>query len=152
MKNTEPANQQFILSRRMVFNLFIALGMIWIIYLYRSVLSSLILGALLAYILQPMAKLLHQKVRLSYKISAWAVFLTFLLALISLTRFSAPIVIKQVNTLASDFQQISDELIGLQPMLDNALNINLPLKEIIAEFENEINQVVALRVQRKGQP
>jgi len=126
----------------MALYLLIGLVLIWIAFLYRSVLSSLIVGALLAYLLTPAAKFLAKKLPINYKISSWITFITFLILLISLTRYSAPIVVRQINILTNDFQMISKELINLQPFLDNILNIDVPLDEIIAELEGEINQIL----------
>ena len=142
MIEAPETNKRFILSKRMALYLLIGLVLIWIAFLYRSVLSSLIVGALLAYLLTPAAKFLAKKLPINYKISSWITFITFLILVISLTRYSAPIVVRQINILTNDFQTISKELINLQPFLDNILNIDVPLDEIIAELEEEINQVL----------
>lgn len=136
------SGQEFILTKRTVFYGLILLGLIWIAFLYRSVISSLILGALLAYLLVPAADFLSRKFSLSYKVSAWLVFSIFLVLLISLTRYSAPIVVRQVKILTRDFEVISDEIISLQPVLEDVFNISLPLDEFVAELEHEISQVL----------
>ncbi len=143
IQKTYPSEPKLIITRRMAFYLAILFVLIWIAFLYRSMVSSLILGALLAYILIPAAKFLNQKVRLHYKAAAWLVFLVFLTALVSTIRYAAPIVVRQISTLANDFQVIENELISLQPVLSNLLNINLPLEDIIGELEVELNQVLA---------
>jgi predicted PurR-regulated permease PerM len=142
MSEAPETNKRFILSKRMALYLLIGLVLIWIAILYRSVLSSLIVGALLAYLLTPLAKFLAKKLPISYKISSWVTFITFLILLITLTRYSAPIVVRQIDTLTNDFQLISKELINLQPFLDNILNIDVPMDEIISELEGEINQIL----------
>jgi len=106
------------------------------------VISSLILGALLAYLFHPAVLFLNQRLHLKYKPSAWLVFISFLVALVSLIRYSAPIVDKQIDTIANDFEVISNELINLQPFLENVLNTSVPLDEIITELEQDVNQVL----------
>ncbi len=135
-------SQHFTVSKRMVFYLIIGLGVAWIAYFYRSVLSSLILGGLLAYLLSPAVDFLSKKLRVPSRLSIWLVFISFLVLIVSVTRSTAPIVYRQVKVLTSDFQLISDELIGLQPILDKILDVELPLDEVIGELEGELNQLL----------
>jgi predicted PurR-regulated permease PerM len=101
-----------------------------------------VLGALLAYLLTPAAKFLARKLPINYKAASWITFLTFVVILVSFTRYSAPIIVRQISILTNDFELISKELISIQPYLDNILNINLPMDEIVSELEGEINKIL----------
>ena len=140
MTASPESQRRFIVTKRMAIYLAIGLVLIWIAFLYRSALSSLVLGALLAYLISPAARFTARKLPISYRVSSWIIFISFLIILISLTRYSAPIILQQINILTNDFQMISNEMVNLQPFLDNILNINLPMDDIIAELEGEINQ------------
>ena len=130
------------IDRKAVFYILVILSIYWLINLYQAVISSLVLGVLLAYILHPIAALLTTKLHLNSRLSAGIVFVSFITLIITGTRLAAPIVFNQINILANDFQAISEEMIGLQPVLDELLDINIPLAEIIPELENEITQLL----------
>ena len=134
--------EKFVLSKRMVYYLMIILALVWVGFLYLPAISSLILGTLLAYLLHPAAVFLNQKLRLNYTLSVWMIFISFIVILVSLIRYSAPIIDKQIGILTNDFEVISQELINLQPILENLLNISVPLDEVITELEQELNQVL----------
>jgi predicted PurR-regulated permease PerM len=65
----------------MVYYSLIILALAWIAFLYLPAISSLILGALLAYLLHPAAVFLNQKLRLNYTLSVWLVFISFIVVL-----------------------------------------------------------------------
>lgn len=127
-------------DKRVIFYLFILLGVYWLINLYRPILSSLVLGILLAYLLHPLVVFFTTKLHLNRGLSVGIVFVSFIILIIAATRFSTPIILRQINILTTDFDQISNELIGLQPVLDDLFNINVPLENIIPELENELAQ------------
>ncbi len=128
------------IDKKVVLYLLIIVGIYWLTSLYRAVISSLVLGILLAYLLQPIVNFLAKKIHLNSKLSVWIVFLSFISLIILVTRLGAPILFKQIGILTNDFQVISDELIALQPTLDVLVDFDLPLAEIIPELENEIRQ------------
>lgn len=84
--------------------------------------------------------ILVKKLHLNPRLSVGLVFVSFLIFILSGTRFFAPILLKQIKILTNDFQVISNELIGLQPILDELVDINIPLEKIIPELQDEIAQ------------
>ncbi|MCJ7716013.1 MAG: AI-2E family transporter [Anaerolineales bacterium] len=128
------------IDKKAVFYFLIVLGIYSITSLYRAVISSLVLGILLAYLLHPIGSFLNKKIHLNYRLSIGIVFFSFITLIITATRLGTPILFKQVKILTSDFQVISNELISLQPVLDELVDIKIPLAEIIPELEDEINQ------------
>jgi len=135
-------NESLIITKRMALYILIGVGTIWVAYQYRAALSSLILGALLAYLLVPLAKFLTDRLPVNYQTSAWIVFLTCLLSLFFLIRLSAPILAGQIITLDKDLDLIAQELIQTQPVLENIFNAKIPMGEIISELELEISQML----------
>lgn len=140
-KHPQNANR-LIISKRMALYLVICLGAIWVAYLYRSALSSLILGALLAYLLIPAAQFLAARLTFSYRTASGVVFLIALGGLIIAIRYLAPILAQQIDTLSNDLQRISEELVRLQPALENLFNTSIPMDEIIAELESEASRIL----------
>ena len=128
------------IDKKVVFYLLFLVGLYWVFNLYQSVISSLIVGILLAYLLEPIVKFLANKLRLSSRLSVWIVFISFVSMIIAITRLGAPIIFKQIRILTKDFEAISNEVIALQPRLDELTDIDIPLAEIIPELENEIQQ------------
>jgi predicted PurR-regulated permease PerM len=128
------------IDKQAIFYILIVIGIYWITSLYRAVISSLVLGILLAYLLHPLVVILAKKLHLNSRLSVGIVFVSFLIFILSVTRFSTPILLKQIRILTNDFQVISNELIALQPILDELVDINIPLEEIIPELQDEINQ------------
>ena len=145
LKNNPPkaVSDNFLtIDKKAIFYFLIVLGVYWMISLYRAVISSLVLGMLLAYLLHPLVVFLTNKVHLKSRLSVGIVFVSFITLIITGTRLATPMLVKQINYLANDFQVISNELIGLQPALDGFTGISIPLADIIPELENEINQLL----------
>jgi len=139
--STQKITANFLLiDKKVFFYVLILVGVYLTINLYRSVISSLVVGILLAYLLQPIENFLTSKLRIKSRVSAWIVFLTFISLIITITRLGAPILFNQIRILTDDFEVISNEVIALQPRLDELTDIDIPLKEIIPELENEIQQ------------
>ncbi|MCJ7715432.1 MAG: AI-2E family transporter [Anaerolineales bacterium] len=128
------------IDKQTVFYFLIVIGIYWVTSLYRAVISSLVLGILLAYLLHPLVVFLTNKAHLYSRLSVGIVFFSFITLIIALTRLATPILINQIRLLTNDFQVISNELIELQPALDEFAGIDIPLADIIPEIENEINQ------------
>lgn len=138
---SDPDSSQYLsIDKQVIFYLLILLGVYWIVRLYQPVLSSLILGILLAYLLHPLVVLLTTRLHLRRSLSVGIVFFSFLVLIIALVRFSTPIILRQINLLTTDFDLISDELIGLQPVLDELFNIDVPLENLIPQLETELGQ------------
>jgi len=133
------SNGNLIIDRKVIFLSLIFVGIYWIITLYKPVISSLVIGILLAYLLHPIAVILSKKLHFNSRLSGGIVFVSFLILIFFAVKSSTPILIRQINILATDFEIFSEELIGLQPALDNLVDINIPLADIIPEIKNEIN-------------
>jgi len=140
--NDLNSNYYLLERKRAIFYVLILLGIYWITSLYQAVISSLVLGILLAYLLHPIVSFLTNKVQINSRFSAFFVFVLFISIIIVGARLATPILFNQINILTNDFQEISDEIIKFQPVLDDLVNINIPLTDIIPELENEINQLL----------
>lgn len=144
----EPQNRPVLINsgnflaidKRVIFYLLTVIGIYWLASLYRAAISSLVLGLLLAYLLHPLVKFLKEKIHLNYRFSVGLIFISFVTLILIATRAGTPIVFKQIGILTNDFQNISNELIKLQPTVDRIVEIDLPLAELIPELENEISQ------------
>ena len=135
-------NGYLAINKQLVYLVLMILGAFWIGYMYKAVLSSLVLGALLAYLLIPVAEFLSDKFHLRARLSGWVIFLSFLLLLIMITRLTVPAILSQLNILTRDFDILFREIIKLQPFLNQYLDPAIQLDEIIPELENEINQII----------
>lgn len=122
--------------------LYIALGvgLYLIITAYKMVIGPLIIGALLAYLLYPLVVFFVKKTPLSHTPSAVIVFILFSLLVVVALSLSTPALIKQSQALVREFQAISDEIYNVQPVLEEALGISLPINEALSDLEGEIGQ------------
>ncbi len=136
------SSQFFILDKKVIYYLIILLLVYWLTSMYQAAISSLVLGILLAYLLHPIVVFLTHKLHIKSRLSAGIVFISFVAIILAGTRIATPILLKQIKVLANDFQAISDELIRLQPVLDEQFDFTIPLADLVPALENEINQLL----------
>ena len=136
------SGQFLTIDKKVIYYAVILLLVYWLTSLYQAVISSLVLGILLAYLLHPIVAVLTHKLHIKSRISAGIVFISFVFIILAGARIATPILLNQIKILANDFQAISDELIELQPVMDKVFNINIPLADLVPAIENEINQLL----------
>jgi predicted PurR-regulated permease PerM len=127
-------------SYQIILYLSLGLGLYLLVSAYKMVIGPLIIGALLAYLLYPLVTFLGKKTPLSHPQSAVIVFILFGLLVIAALSFSTPALIKQTQALVGEFQAISDEIYNIQPVLEEALGMSLPINEGLTNLEDEIGQ------------
>jgi predicted PurR-regulated permease PerM len=127
-------------SYQIILYLCLGLGLYLLVSAYKMVIGPLIIGALLAYLLYPLVTFLGKRTPLSHSQSAVVVFALFGLLVIAALSLSTPALIKQTQALVGEFQAISDEIYNIQPVLEEALGMSLPINEGLANLEGEIGQ------------
>lgn len=80
------------------------------LYLIRSLIGPLIIAALLAYMLYPLAKRLEGRIRGRYALSVSLVYFPFLIILIATPGIVIPILIRQFQTLSGELFQVITQI------------------------------------------
>ncbi|MGD8457381.1 MAG: AI-2E family transporter [Anaerolineales bacterium] len=118
----------------------LGVGLYLLITAYKMVIGPLIIGALLAYLLYPLVIFFVKKTPLSHNQSAVIIFFLFSSLVVTALSFSTPALFKQTQALLSEFQAISDEIHNIQPVLEEALGMTLPINEALTNLEDEVGQ------------
>jgi predicted PurR-regulated permease PerM len=104
------------------------------------VIGPLIIGALLAYLLYPLVIKLENKTPISHAQSAVIIFILFVLIVFLVFGLGTSVLFRQTQSIFGEFQAISNEINNIQPVLEEALGISMPISESLSDFEEEINQ------------
>lgn len=81
----------------------LGLGSFGLLYLLRFMLSALVMGALFAYLLNPLARILAQKSRWTWPLAANVVFAVFLLIMLALPATLGKVAVDQFHILEAEF-------------------------------------------------
>jgi len=79
------------------------LGAFWLLYLLRSMVMALVMGALFAYLLSPIARIMTQRTRWSRPFAARVVFAGFLLIMMALPASLGKVTVDQFHILEGEF-------------------------------------------------
>lgn len=116
------------------------LAVIWLIGAYKTLLGPLLIGVLLAYLLNPLVRQLKIRTGLKHRAAVNIVYLLFLAAIILSAVLLTPIVIQQMRFLSAEIDTILDEISLRQASLSHLLGIELPVEEMVEELKNETAQ------------
>jgi predicted PurR-regulated permease PerM len=108
--------------------------MIWLIYTLRPLIEPLIIAALVAYILNPLVRLVQSRTRLGHKWSVSLVYFSGLALLIIIPSALAPIAIRQVRSLSGNLAYIETQLETALTQPLNFAGLELHLGQILADF------------------
>jgi predicted PurR-regulated permease PerM len=123
------------ISKRFGF-LVVVLVIAGIFYLVRPLIGPLLLSAVLAYILNPIAYLLDIKLRLPHKFAIWLTFLLFISVVVVTPVLLTPILVEQVTTLNISVADIEAKLgISLDQNI-SLLFVEIPLGELVSTMES----------------
>jgi len=126
--------------RRLLFYVILGLVMYWLVVRFSIVIGPLIIGALLAFFLDPIVGFCKKNLKMPHNLATSLVFLVFTTTIILLVWFLTPIVIQQGKLLKQEFNEIAVEVVAFQPVLEEKFDISVPLDTMIADLENEIAQ------------
>ncbi len=82
----------------------LGLGAIWVLYMLRSMLMALVMGALFAYLLNPITRIVTQRSSWSRPFAARVVFASFLLIMMALPATLGKVAVDQFHTLEGEFE------------------------------------------------
>ncbi|MBU0703137.1 MAG: AI-2E family transporter [Chloroflexi bacterium] len=88
----------------------ILLGAVWLAVMASPLLNALVISALLAYLLDPVVRLLMRRTRLNRSLAAVFVYLLFLLVLASIPAVAGVVAVDQFRRLEADFAAALDAL------------------------------------------
>jgi predicted PurR-regulated permease PerM len=127
-------------NNKVLLTISILLGFYLVITTYGIVIGPLIIGALLAYLLYPLVIKLKNKTPLSHAQSAVIIFILFVLIIFLVFGLGTSVLFRQTQSIFGEFQAILNEINNIQPALEEALGISMPISESLSGFEEEINQ------------
>ena len=82
------------------------LTILWLLWVARPLISSLIIAALLAYVLHPLVNLITRNTRLSRLTAVNVTYLLFLSSLVAIPAILTPIVLRQASRIPLDLEQV----------------------------------------------
>ncbi len=121
--------------------LLIALGgLLWLAFAFRTLLSPLLVAALLAYLLNPAVDLLKRKTRLQHRAAVSIVYLLFLILLATVLVTLVPVAISQVNRLSIELGRIQASLEQSVAAPIVVAGYPMPLDDALVEINEAISQ------------
>lgn len=115
----------------------IFLASIWFVVVARPLISSLVVAALVAYILHPFVNLIIRHTRLSYNMAVNITYLLFLSVLVAIPAILTPFVIRQVSGVTVDVEYFLQQIRIL-------MNRPLAIGSISISLENVVSSLEAL--------
>ena len=128
------------IDRRAIFYLLLALGIVWVINIYRAMIGPLVIAAISAYLLYPLVSRLKTKMRIKHELAAGIIFSLFTLVLFTIASLVSPIVLKQSSSLNDAAPAIISRIANQQPRIERTLGVSIPLDDLIVELEKDLAQ------------
>lgn len=86
-------------------------GLLWFLYLVREVFPPFIVGGIIAYLLIPTVRFVGDKMKIPRHIAVAAIYISFLISIIVLSKVFGPLLIEQAATLFEDRHSIVTQLL-----------------------------------------
>ncbi len=113
------------------------------IYTFRIVFFPLVIGALMAYILQPLARLIHRATRLPYGLATGLLYLALLAVVIPIIMALVPVVLEQASLLQNQIIQIINDVQSLSPETTvEIMGLELSVRSLVDELASELTGLV----------
>ncbi len=120
----------------------IAFFFVAFLWFSREMISPLIIGALLAFVLSPAINFLHDRTRLSHSLTVTFVVLGGLLAMIGSLALLIPTLVTQAQEVGEDLQQIFNDLQAFITQPINLLGLSLDLQNVLPDFSNLLKDTI----------
>ncbi len=113
----------------------IFLALIWFVFVARPLISSLVVAALVAYVLHPFVNLIIRHTRLSYNMAVNITYLLFLSVLVAIPAILTPFVIRQVSGVTVDVEYFLQQIRILmnRPLVIGSISISL--ENVVSSLE-----------------
>ena len=108
----------------------------------RELISPLIIGALLAFVLDPAITFLQKRTRLSHSVMVSIVVLGGLLAIVAILAILTPTLITEAQVLAIDLQQIFTDVQAFLAQPINLFGLQFDLQNVLPDFANLLSESV----------
>jgi predicted PurR-regulated permease PerM len=109
-------------------------GLVFLLFAVQALIGPLVIGALLAYILNPAVTLITTRTKLSHRLAVSLVYLLFLAALAVISFFFVPVVVNQAKRLSLELQNIKVQLEDAWASPVTFLGFDLSLDELLTEL------------------
>ncbi len=117
---------------------FVFLATVWLIATLQPLISSLVVAALLAYILHPLVNVIISHTRFSHTAAVNIVYMLFLLLLGAVPAMLVPVILEQTKGLSPDFEYMAGQLqlFTERPLIIGPLTLSL--ETIVADLSTSI--------------
>jgi predicted PurR-regulated permease PerM len=109
-------------------------GLVFLLFAVQALIGPLVIGALLAYILNPAVTLITTRTKLSHRLAVSLVYLLFLAALAVISFLFVPVVVNQAKRLSLELQNIKVQLEDAWASPVTFLGFDLSLDELLTEL------------------
>ncbi len=116
---------------------------VWLFIKLQPLISSLVVAALLAYVLHPLVNIITRQTRLSHKTAVALVYFLFLLLLAAIPAILTPVVIVQTKEFVPDFEFLSKQVNRLSEQSLTFSNFTFSLDTVITDLETSVTQAIA---------
>lgn len=135
-------NQWSITNRYFVLALLIA-ATIWFAIAASSLMGALLIAALIAYVLDPIVSLVHQRAKLPRKLSVPLVYIGTISVLVTIGVLVIPLLPEGTTSVVAELTIISDQIEEFVATPVVILGFELPLEEVVAELRNISSDVLS---------
>lgn len=120
----------------------LAILFVLFVWFARELLSPLIIGALLAFVLNPAIDFFQGRTRLSHSLTVSIVLLGGLLGIIGLLALITPTLITEAQVVAGDLQQIFNDLQAFLAQPISVLGLQFDLQNVLPDFSSLLSESV----------
>ena len=130
------------MNKRIIFYLILTLGILWLIRIYQILIAPILIGAIIAYLLNPIVTALANKTRVTHRRAVNITFIIFTALILVFVAFASPVVLKQSNSLSEATHALIQRISSLQPRLEKITGASFPLEKFVIELENDLEQLL----------
>jgi predicted PurR-regulated permease PerM len=136
IENPHPASPKWSSTFKMIIGLTTAGFMVALLIYFRSIIGPLILAFILIYLLHPLAVLLHNHTKLSWRVAVNIIYIILLIILIASSTLTGLAAVKQIESLIKVIQQFVNDLPNLIDQLSSQVILIGPYRIDLSQFTN----------------
>ena len=111
-----------------------------LVVLYHSLISPLVLSAVIAFLFNPITTYLTNRTRMSRNGAVHIAYAVFIFALVLFGMLVLPIAIEQATNIGDLSLQIEELATSLEASIESQLDLSIPLASTISEYMQEVEQ------------
>ena len=136
-------NKQWSITNRYFVLALLIAATIWFVIAASSLMGALLIAALIAYVLDPIVSLVHQRAKLPRKLSVPLVYISTISVLVTIVVLVIPLLPEGTTSVVAELTIISDQIEEFVATPVVILGFELPLEEVVAELRNISTDVLS---------